>query len=34
MAAIIQTHDLTKTFGTNTAVDHISLNIGKGEVFG
>lgn len=34
MEAIIQTFDLTKTFGANTAVDHISLSIEKGEVFG
>lgn len=31
---IIETVNLTKKFGSNTAVDHISLSIHKGEVFG
>jgi len=34
MPPIIETFNLTKSFGSNTAVDTISLNIGKGEVFG
>jgi len=34
MPPIIETFDLTKEFGTNIAVDHISLSIEKGEVFG
>lgn len=34
MKAIITTHDLTKRFGDFAAVDHINLEIMKGEVFG
>ncbi len=30
----ISTHDLTKRFGAFTAVDHVSLEIGDGEIFG
>ena len=33
MEAIV-TKDLTKTFGTFTAVDHISFTVGQGEIFG
>ncbi len=31
---IIETRDLTKRFGTLTAVDHLNLAVGKGEIFG
>ena len=31
---IIETKNLTKTYGDLTAVDHLDLKIGKGEVFG
>src|SRR5690242_17532233 len=31
---IITTHDLTKRFGDFTAVDHISFEVDKGEIFG
>jgi ABC-2 type transport system ATP-binding protein len=31
---IIHAKDLTKTFGDFIAVDHISFNVGKGEIFG
>jgi len=31
---IIETKNLTKTYGNLTAVDHLDLKIGKGEVFG
>lgn len=31
---VIETVDLTKTFGNFTAVDRISFNVGKGEIFG
>lgn len=31
---IIELADLTKKYGTFTAVDHLNLNIAKGEVFG
>src|SRR5207248_9591839 len=34
MAAIIETHDLTRRFGTLTAVDHLNLSIAEGEIFG
>lgn len=34
MKPIITTHNLTKRFGTFTAVDHINLEIMKGEIFG
>jgi len=30
----IETHELTKTFNTFTAVDHINLTIHKGEIYG
>lgn len=31
---VIQTRDLTKRFGTFTAVDHISFDVKRGEIFG
>lgn len=31
---VIEAHDLTKTFGDFTAVDHVSFTIAKGEIFG
>jgi ABC-2 type transport system ATP-binding protein len=31
---IIETHDLTRRFGTLTAVDHLNLSVAKGEIFG
>ncbi|MEO8218226.1 MAG: ABC transporter ATP-binding protein [Acidobacteriota bacterium] len=31
---VIQARELTRTFGTFTAVDHITFDVGKGEVFG
>lgn len=34
MAAIIETRDLTRRFGTLTAVDHLTLSVGEGEIFG
>jgi ABC-2 type transport system ATP-binding protein len=30
----IRTEGLTKSFGTVTAVDHLSINVAKGEIFG
>ncbi len=30
----IETHGLTKRFGSFTAVDHLSISVGEGEVFG
>ncbi len=33
MAAIIQVKDLTKKFGDFTAVDHVSFEVGTGEIF-
>ena len=33
-AYAIQVHDLTKTFGHFTAVDHISFSVRRGEIFG
>ena len=34
MEYILQTHDLTKIFGRHTAVDHVNMNIEKGEIYG
>lgn len=31
---VIEVHDLTKKFGKFTAVDHISFEVGRGEIFG
>jgi ABC-2 type transport system ATP-binding protein len=31
---VIETNQLTKRFGTFTAVDHISFEVGEGEIFG
>ena len=31
---VIETDSLTKRFGTFTAVDHISFEVGEGEIFG
>jgi ABC-2 type transport system ATP-binding protein len=33
-AAAVETHDLVKTFGTFVAVDHVNLQVPKGEIFG
>ena len=32
--AVISVKDLTKKFGSFTAVDHITLQVGRGEIFG
>src|SRR2546421_4007380 len=32
--AMIECEGLTKRFGTFTAVDHVSFNVGKGSIFG
>jgi ABC-2 type transport system ATP-binding protein len=34
MDAVIETHDLTKRFAKVTALDHLTLEVGPGEVFG
>lgn len=34
MEYVLQTHDLTKIFGRHTAVDHVNMNIEKGEIYG
>jgi hypothetical protein len=34
MKSIITTHDLTKRFGDFPAVDHMNLEVMKGEIFG
>ena len=34
MDPVIDTHDLTKRFGKATALDHLTLTVGPGEVFG
>jgi ABC-2 type transport system ATP-binding protein len=34
MTNSIETNNLTKTFGTYTAVDHINMGVRKGEIFG
>jgi len=31
---VIETHDLTKRYGSNTAVDGVSFTVGRGEIFG
>ena len=31
---VIETNNLTKSFGSFTAVDHISFEVGEGEIFG
>jgi ABC-2 type transport system ATP-binding protein len=33
-ANAVEIHDLVKTFGNFTAVDHVSLQVAKGEIFG
>ncbi len=34
MGPIIETHDLTRRFGSLTAVDHLNLTVQPGEIFG
>jgi ABC-2 type transport system ATP-binding protein len=34
MPPLLSIHDITRTFGTVTAVDHLSLDIEQGELFG
>ena len=34
MASVIQTRGLTRRFGDITAVDHLTLDVSKGEIFG
>jgi ABC-2 type transport system ATP-binding protein len=34
MAAIVQTHDLTKRYGSTLALDHLNLEIPEGAVYG
>jgi ABC-2 type transport system ATP-binding protein len=34
MQVVIQTNQLTRKFGDFTAVDHITFEVGKGEIFG
>ncbi|MDD1675613.1 MAG: ABC transporter ATP-binding protein [Methanomicrobiales archaeon] len=34
MAYMIETHQLVKQYGDVTAVDHVSLSVGEGELFG
>src|SRR4051794_22676813 len=34
MPTAVEIHDLVKTFGSFTAVDHVSLQVEKGEIFG
>ena len=34
MDAVISSENLTKKFGAFTAVDHISFEVGRGEIFG
>jgi ABC-2 type transport system ATP-binding protein len=31
---VIEAHELTRTFGSFTAVDHVTFDVGRGEVFG
>ena len=34
MDEVISTTDLTKRYGTTVAVDHLSLHVGRGEIYG
>ncbi len=34
METVIETHDLTKRYGDQTAVDHLNLRVERGEIFG
>ena len=34
LAAVIETHDLTRRFGALTAVDRVDLRVRRGEIFG
>jgi ABC-2 type transport system ATP-binding protein len=34
MSPAVEVHDLAKTFGDFTAVDHVSFEVSKGEIFG
>jgi ABC-2 type transport system ATP-binding protein len=34
MAAVIEVSNLTKNYGDIRAIDHISFEVGEGEVFG
>ncbi len=34
METVIETHDLTKQYGAQVAVDRLNLRVGRGEVFG
>ncbi len=34
METVIETHELTKQYGAQVAVDHLNLQVGQGEVFG
>lgn len=31
---VLRTYDLTKAFGRHRAVDHVSMNVRKGDIFG
>ncbi len=34
MTAVIETHELTKVYGRQTAVDHLTFEVRQGEIFG
>ena len=34
MSVMVDTRDLTKTFGSLVAVDHVDMNVKRGEIFG
>jgi ABC-2 type transport system ATP-binding protein len=34
MAAVIETHELTKIYGRQKAVDHLTFEVRQGEIFG
>lgn len=34
MDTVIETHDLTKRYGSQTAVDRLNLQVARGEIFG
>ena len=34
MASVLRTDSLTKVYGKNTVVDHVSMNIEQGDIYG
>ena len=34
MTSVLQTHSLTKVYGSQTVVDHVSMNLQRGDIYG